>query len=65
MAIHIGHRCPFCNGEFDDYGRRVPCDHCGSTGGIYELQEDIVNTNLKTSDKKSIVKKELETVSTD
>jgi len=36
MPIITGRTCPVCHGEFDEFGRRIPCDHCNSTGGIYD-----------------------------
>ena len=36
MAVRIGRICPVCKGEYrDDYGNRIKCAHCGSTGCVF------------------------------
>ena len=42
MAVRRGRICPVCKGECrDDYGNRVKCDRCGSTGCVFDDYEAI------------------------
>ena len=36
MAAFEGSTCPVCRGDFDDFGRRLPCDNCQSNGIVWK-----------------------------
>ncbi len=50
MSVLTGITCPVCKGEFDEVGRRIPCENCDNTGCIFDGQEGKQNPQLNLFD---------------